>query len=168
MIRDVDLDALRADPENPKFHAVESIKASLRRFGLGAAFVIDDRTGLLVSGHGRREALLAMRTAGEEPPEGAEGWRVPVVFWRSRDPGEARAFLLAANRLTEEGGWDAPRLEAILDRLGEARLEGIGFDRHDLQTVRAAAADARLPVPAARPPRILTCPACTKTFPDAT
>lgn len=176
MIQLVSLDDLRPDPANPKWHAQHAIEASLRRFGLGAPFIVDSRTELLSAGHGRREALLAMRARRETPPAGVEigavhpqdgardVWLVPAVTWASTDDHEARAFLIASNRLTEEGGWKAPDLAAILDELGPTRLDGVGFDQHDLATVRAAAAVAVATTPIPKASRLLECPACRKTF----
>lgn len=176
MLKTLALSELRPDPANPKHHALASIEASLRRFGLGAPFVIDDRTGLLSSGHGRREALLAMRARGEPPPAGvdvrlegeAEEWIVPAETWTSADDREAHAFLVAANRLTEQGGWNAPHLNRILEILGPSRLAGVGFDEHDLATVRMAAAAAAASVPIPRPIREFECPSCQHRFPAKT
>lgn len=172
MTRAVRLDDLRPDPANPKWHAIEPIEASIRRFGLGAPFVVDARTGLLSAGHGRRKALLSMRARGESPPSGVDGvggeWTVPVSEWTSSSDAEAHAFLIASNRLTERGGWNAPTLAQILEELGPNRLGGVGFDQHDLDTVRAAAAAALTGAKASKPPREYECPACHRTFARST
>lgn len=47
------LGQLKGNPKNPKTHALEIITASIERFGFADAVVVDERTGQLVSGHGR-------------------------------------------------------------------------------------------------------------------
>ena len=134
------LDEIRPHPGNPKNHDIGLIVGSLRRFGFLDPVVIDQRTGLLVSGHGRCEALQSMREAGEEPPAGiaGEGWQVPVYEgWSSRDDDEAAAALVALNRSTEAGGWDESALRSILDRLDEiGRLDGVGYTDREIVRLR--------------------------------
>ncbi|WP_290633454.1 hypothetical protein [Aquisalimonas sp.] len=134
------LDEIRPHPGNPKQHDVGLIVGSLRRFGFLDPVVVDQRTGLLVSGHGRCEALRTMRDGGEEPPSGInpDGWRVPVyVGWSSRDDDEAAAALVALNRSTEAGGWDDSALRNILDRLDEiGRLDGVGYSEREIERLR--------------------------------
>lgn len=96
---------------NPKQHSVENIQASMRRFGFVEPGVMNEATGRLVAGHGRAEALDAMKAAGEKPParirvEGGE-WLVPVIRGVSfANDADAEAYLLASNRLVEVGGWN--------------------------------------------------------------
>ncbi len=128
-------------PTNPKLHALEEINASMDRFGYTQPMLIDERTGRLVAGHGRREQLLKKQESGEEPPlriinhDGV--WFVPVirgVSFASDDA--AAAYLLADNKLTEKGGWDSQALanilSGLLDRGGAKSLVGTGFAEGDL------------------------------------
>ena len=55
----VPLDQLKKAPRNPKAHS-DDIKTSIGRFGYVEPIVVDERTGCIVAGHGRREALLAL------------------------------------------------------------------------------------------------------------
>jgi ParB-like chromosome segregation protein Spo0J len=129
------LDALVPAPRNPKRHDLTTIQASYARFGYAEAIVEDGRTGRLVSGHGRVEALQALRDAGAEPPAGVQDWMVPVqVGWASNDDEEAWAFLVAANRLTETGGWDDRSLADLLEVVSAtaAGLEGTGYSAEEL------------------------------------
>ena len=134
------LDEIQPHPGNPKQHDIGLIVASLRRFGFLDPVVVDQRTGLLVSGHGRTKALESMRADGEEPPAGVEGdeWLVPVYEgWSSRDDDEAAAALVALNRSTEAGGWDEDALRSILDRLDEiGRLDGVGYGDREIERLR--------------------------------
>lgn len=135
------LDHLQADPANPKSHSVETIDASIGRFGVIDQIVRDDRTGYIISGHGRHETLRRMRDRGENPPEGVRvdaggHWLVPVVVgWASRTDAEARAALIALNRTTELGGWVDDSLLDLLDGLDD--YTGIGFSENDTDDLRA-------------------------------
>lgn len=133
----VPLDDLQPNPDNPKRHDVDTIDASIGRLGYVEPVVIDGRTGYLVSGHGRRATLRAMKERGVPPPPGVDVdpetdvWRVPAVTgWESVDDDEATAAIIALNRTTEIGGWEDDSLLDLLDTLGEIDdgLEGVGFD----------------------------------------
>jgi len=142
------LDDLTANPANPKDHAVDVIDASMERFGYIDGAVIDERTGYIVSGHGRTKTLRAKRDRGEAPPEGVRvddqgRWLVPVqVGWASRDDAEATAALIGLNRTTELGGWVDESLLELLDGLSDrgndmAALAGVGYGKDDMDELRA-------------------------------
>lgn len=146
------LDELVPADRNPKDHAPEVINASISRFGFMEIPVIDERTGKLVAGHGRRDDLLARREAGEAPPDGitldrSKRWKVPVIRgWSSSSDEEAHAAGIAINRAGEVGGWKVPELTQMLDefRVGEISFEGLGFDDRQLDIMIAQlAADAQ-------------------------
>lgn len=128
---------------NPKGHAETEIAHSVSRFGFVEPIVRDERTGRLVSGHGRINELRRRRESGEPPPDGVEvdeqgRWLAPVVGgWSSRDDEEAQAYLLAANQLTIAGGWDNRDLSTVLSTLTETAegLVGTGFVQDDLDRV---------------------------------
>lgn len=90
---------LRPDPRNPKAHDEATIDASIGRFGVLDLIVRDERTGYIVSGHGRQKAFTQMQARGESAPEGVQigesgEWLVPVVVgWASRTDSEAAAAL---------------------------------------------------------------------------
>ena len=140
----VDVDTLVPHPDNPKGHDLDQLAVSIRRLGFLDPLVVDMRTGLLIAGHGRREALQAMKKAGEDPPAGVAvddggGWQVPVYQgWRSADDNEAAAALIALNRLTETGGWQTGPLVDLLDRLAEldGGMDGVGYDSDALDELR--------------------------------
>lgn len=136
----VPIDDLVPDPRNPKDHTIGDLRASLGRFGYTEPISVDERTGMISSGHGRREMLLADRDDGVAAAEGivvdGEGrWTVPVVRgWHSENDDEALAYLIAANQLTTKGGWNDADLAAALERMTETplKLDGIGFDQDEL------------------------------------
>jgi ParB-like chromosome segregation protein Spo0J len=134
------LAALVADPANPKAHDTDLIGESVARFGYIEPIVRDERTGYIISGHGRTESLRALEEAGGNPPDGVrvdeDGvWLVPVlVGWESRSDADARAALIALNRTGEVGGWDDTALLDLLARLGEMDdgLVGVGYSDKDI------------------------------------
>lgn len=147
VIQYVALSDIQMDPRNPKAHDVGLVGDSVGRFGFAEPLVRDERTGLLISGHGRTTALRERQAAGQEPPEGIQStdsgeWLVPVVTgWASADDNEAAAALIALNRTTEVGGWVDDSLLAILDDLAatgdEEAFAGVGYYEDDLDALTA-------------------------------
>lgn len=135
------LDDIKPATRNPRRHGLDGIRSSIARFGFATPALRDERTGRLVAGHGRTQALAAMRDAGEDPPAGvrvddAGRWMVPVVCgWESRSDAEADAYLVADNRHTELGGWDDAGLADLLASIGEVDPELVaiaGYDDEDI------------------------------------
>lgn len=144
------LDDIQENPANPKAHDTEVIGDSVGRFGYIDGVVLDDRTGYLISGHGRTKTLRAKRDAGEAPPDGVQitsdgVWLVPVQRgWSSRSDADAKAALIALNRTTELGGWVDDSLLGLLDELSENDpdgLVGVGYDRDDVDELRSRLAE---------------------------
>lgn len=148
------VDDLVPDPRNPKGHADDDLDASFERFGYADPIVIDERTGRMISGHGRQARIVARHAAGHAPPEGVtvtpDGrWLVPVSRgWRSADDDEALAYLVAANNLTTKGGWRLDPLASILQEIAAtpAGLVGTGYESADLDRMLAELA-ASSPTP---------------------
>jgi hypothetical protein len=136
-----DIQTLEPAKRNVKTHDLAAIKASIRRFGFGAPLITDTRTGRLVGGHGRVDALREMRDAGEEPPAGVrlikkgKRWKVPVFAWTSSDDDEADAFAIALNRVQDAGGYDLPSLEQLAAVLGPDGLAGTGFTEAEIDSL---------------------------------
>lgn len=132
---------LKPATRNPKEHATEEIKTSVRRFGFVEPLVMNETTGQLVAGHGRLEALAQMRDGGEDTPQRVKlkgkQWAVPVVRGVAfENDEEAEAYLLASNQLTTKGGWDENGLREILESVSvqtEGALDGTGFSEKDLR-----------------------------------
>jgi hypothetical protein len=132
------------DQGNPKNHAEELIGGSVSHYGFNDAPILDERTGKMVAGHGRREDLIRRRDLGEKPPEGiivAEDgeWHVLVQRgWRSRSDDDARAYRITHNESTIAGGWDQALLLADLDRIAANPdlLDLTGFDSHAIEDLR--------------------------------
>jgi len=145
----MDIDKIPPHPENPKAHDLPAIMASMRAFGFRGAVILDERSGLTNEGHGRIEALKALRSENPKDPPGNirtthahKKWLVPVVRGQAfANEDEARAFLIASNRLTEIGGWSASalaRLHGELSELGTGLVDVLGFTSHALEAMIGA------------------------------
>lgn len=135
------LAALQPAEVNPKMHDQPAIIASLQAYGFTEPALLDERTGRLSAGHGRREALITMKEAGDPPPRGVfvddDGdWLMPVTRgWASRDDTEAAAYLLASNQLTIAGGWHMKSLSELLGEVATDSghlLDSLGFTADDI------------------------------------
>lgn len=140
----IELGELKKYPGNPKAHATEVLDESLDKFGYVDPILIDERTGLMVAGHGRLDRLESRKAAGQKPPgriQVRDGkWFVPVVRGvRFKDRKQAEQFLIASNQTTILGGWDNAELVKMLSGYSEDDLSGIGFDSHDLVQFMALA-----------------------------
>lgn len=151
----VPLTELKAAKRNPKGHS-DDIGGSIERFGYVEPIVLDERTGRLVAGHGRLQALRVRQQKGEPPPEGVREkgtqWLVPVLRgWGSRSDTEAEAYLLASNQLTIAGGWEVDGLTDMLKDLSGAHgLDAVGFSEDELKRLLAGATGSA--DPPAEPP----------------
>ena len=113
--------------KNPRHNdaAVDSVVASMERFGFGAPIVarLDDR--MVIAGHTR---LKAAKRLGLES--------VPVRFVDLSRP-EAEALALADNRVSEIATWDDEALAEVLEGLAAdgVDLDGLGWDEDDLDAL---------------------------------
>lgn len=136
------LSAIKRARRNPKGHS-PSIAKSIERFGYAEPMLLDERTGRLVAGHGRLEALQAAEKAGKKLPSGitanGKGWEAPVVRgWASKNDAEAEAYLLASNQLTTAGEWDDEQLKAMLaDISSTGDVDGLGWSESELERIIA-------------------------------
>ena len=111
---------------NPKLHDIPGIKASIRRFGFVTPGLIDGRTGRMIVGHGRREALTEMCDEGDNPPRGIRTdptgqWLIPCITgWSSNSDAEADAYLITDNQGTINGGWAERELRDLLTSIEQA------------------------------------------------
>jgi hypothetical protein len=116
----VRLSALKLAKRNPKTHDVAAIMASIRRHGFIDPLVENERTGRLVAGHGRCEAIQAIKVDTPDAPPArvkvdVDGeWLLPVIRGIAfKDERRAEEYLLASNRLSEIGGWDSRVRDAV-------------------------------------------------------
>lgn len=104
---------------------VEAIVASIRRWGWTNPILIDE-TDLIIAGHGRRLAALAMGVV-EVPCIVAKGWTEE----------ERRAYVIADNQLALQADWDRDLLRVEVLDLTEAGFETelLGFDALELKGI---------------------------------
>ncbi|KKL11642.1 hypothetical protein LCGC14_2543730, partial [marine sediment metagenome] len=135
----VALSEVKGLPRNPKEHDTGAIHVSIEEFGFIDRIIINRRTGMLISGHGRMKELRMRKAKGLERPDGIETtgngeWTVPCDYVDIPAEDE-EAAAIALNKLVERGGWDKGRLVEILSDLsirGEDKLLVTGFDADDL------------------------------------
>jgi DNA modification methylase len=107
---------LKPDPANARRHSKKQVRQlvrSIETFGFNVPILID-RFDNVIAGHGR---LLAAIELGI--PE------VPTVCLDHLSPAQARAFMIADNRLTEIASWDD---KLLAEQLKELSLQGLDFD----------------------------------------
>src|SRR6185436_17115312 len=96
----------RKRSDNPKLHDEAAIQASMGRAGYVTPVILNEIDQSLLGGHGRVDALEALRQSGAPAPSGVAvadngDWLVPAVRGVALDPEDATAFLIADNRTTE-------------------------------------------------------------------
>jgi len=105
---------LKPDPKNPRTHSrkqVDQIAKSITTFGFNVPILVDARLNV-VAGHGR---LLACRKLG---------WReVPTIALDHLTAAQAKAFLIADNRLTENSEWSDRLLAEAFQELSILNLD---------------------------------------------
>src|SRR5215468_526674 len=95
------VDKLIPYARNARTHSpaqIAQIAASIREWGFTVPVLIDE-AGMIIAGHGR---VLAAQQLGLG--------EVPVIVARGWTEAQKKAYVIADNKLTENGGWD----EALL------------------------------------------------------
>lgn len=171
----VRVDEIMPAVRNPRSHPIEDIIGSIVELGFIEQPIVDERTGRLVAGHGRQEALLEMHLRGmDRPPQvrvDDDGmWLAPVQRgWASVDDLEADRAVVALNL---QGEWEESGLAAMLKDLSKTStgLAGTGYTPPDLDKMLANLAPPKFePTPAGDQPRLdvrnpTICPACGHSF----
>jgi hypothetical protein len=152
----VPLRELATWPSNPKAHDHATLGESFERFGFIDPIILDEGTGKIVAGHGRRERLLQMHREGLPAPgrvRVSDGeWLVPVLRGiRFTSEHEAEAYLLANNQIVMKGGYVEGALAEMLQRHGE-NLAGLGWNPDEVgDLVARIASMSETPPPAEAP-----------------
>jgi DNA modification methylase/ParB-like chromosome segregation protein Spo0J len=127
---------LRAHPGNARVHSaaqIEQIKASMLAFGFTNPLLVDEQ-GVLIAGHGRLEAAVALGIA-----------RVPVIVLKHLSAAQKEALRLADNRIAENATWDQALLRdalAAVQAVPDLDLAALGFSAAELGDILAAAGQA--------------------------
>jgi len=112
--------------QNPRHNAtaVDSVAASIERFGFGSPIIARESDRVVIAGHTR---LKAAQKLGLD--------KVPVRFL-DLDPAQARALALADNRIGEIAEWDDDMLSRVLAELNEEiDLDGLGWSDDEIQAL---------------------------------
>jgi len=123
----VNLSELHPSPNNARKHTPAQIRGlarSIETFHFNAP-VLADRNGNILAGHGR---VLAAQTLGMT--------QVSVIFLDHLTEEQAKAYMLADNRLTDMSSWDDTKLAIQLKEMSEMALdfeiEAIGFEAPEI------------------------------------
>jgi DNA modification methylase len=124
------LDRLTPYARNARTHSaaqVAQIAASIQEWGWTVPILVDE-DGTIIAGHGR---VLAAQRLGLAD--------VPVMVARGWSEAKRRAYVLADNKLTLNGGWDEAILRAELADLTDlgADLSLTGFSEEELAALAA-------------------------------
>lgn len=118
---------LHPDPKNPRAHSakqIDQIARSIETFGFNAPVLVDG-TLKTIAGHGR---LLAAKKLGYS--------EVPTIGLEHLTKEEARAYMIADNRLTDTSVWDEGLLAESFELLTSLDLdfsiEATGFDMGEI------------------------------------
>jgi hypothetical protein len=118
---------LTPHPENPRKHSrsqIRGIAKSIEKSGYTAPIIVDKNRTIL-AGHGRREAALLLGLP-----------KVSVIIRDDLTEAQAKAYMLADNKLTDRSTWDDPKLAIILKELAtpalEFDLEATGFESPEI------------------------------------
>src|SRR5258708_17458473 len=132
---------LITDPDNPRKHGraqISAIAKSIEAFGFNAPILVD-KNNKIVAGHGRYEAAMLLAID-----------KVPVILLDHLTPIQAKAYMLADNKLTDRSTWDDPKLAIHLKELSDLVLdfdiEATGFEPPEIdlriQSLDSALEDA--------------------------
>jgi len=154
------LDSLFPYSRNPRTHSEEQISqiaASIREFGFTNPILIDGNQRV-IAGHGR---LAAAKELGME--------KVPCIDLSHLTEEQMRAYIIADNKITLNGGWNEDLLRVELTALKElgSDLELTGFDAMELADIMLGkdVEFKEYDESAADDVQLLSCPKCGHTFP---
>lgn len=132
---------LRPYEKNPRTHSETQkvqIAASMLEFGWTFPVLIDE-AGELIAGHGRVQSAFLLVTGGFDlggsiQPPRPEFTEAPCIVAKGWTEAQKRAYVIADNKLTLNGGWDDALLKAEFEEL---KLSGFdlsltGFDEGEL------------------------------------
>ena len=106
--------SLQLNPKNPRLHSnkqIRQISESLKAFGFNVPVLVDGALRV-IAGHGR---VLAAKLAGIT--------ELPTITLEHLTEAQAKAFMIADNRLTENSVWDDRLLAEQFKSLSEVELD---------------------------------------------
>lgn len=106
-------DSIKVNDENPRLHSdkqIRQIAKSIESFGFNVPILVESKLRAL-AGHGRILAAKLLLT------------EVPTILLERLTEAQARAFVIADNKLTENATWDNRLLGEQLKSLTQGELE---------------------------------------------
>lgn len=135
----VPIEALEPFPGNPRRGDVAVLRTSLKRWGQVLPVLVDPS----LSEEGKKRIVarhhLVLAAASMSEIEGEKDWtHIAVIEHAFQDEDEARAYLLADNRIPELGGYDSEALAAQLRALRDTEVfTGTGYVTGDVDDALA-------------------------------
>ena len=113
---------------NPRTHSdqqVSQVASSIKEFGFNNPILIDEHNGI-IAGHARLAAAQKLNLK-----------LVPTITLAGLSEAQRKAYVIADNKLTENGGWDYDLLAVEIERLKEldVDIDLTGFDRTELDKI---------------------------------
>jgi len=136
-LESVSIEALQPFPQHARKHdraKIQSLTRSIERLGLVDPIIIDESNHIL-SGHLRASICAKL---GRGTIQAVRVTHLKLI--------EKRAFVIAANRFPERGGWDRELLELelcdLLEFAGDLEIETTGFEIPEVDVLMAEGPDA--------------------------
>lgn len=123
------VDQLQGNPDNPQMHPdsqIEKLIRSMNDYGFTNPILVERDGRTIIAGHARLQA--AIEQGREEVP----------VLTLDLDGEQARAYLLADNRLQEDSQWDEEQLGAVFEGLEQQGFDDLtrtGFEQHEIDNI---------------------------------
>lgn len=113
---------------NPRTHSdqqVLQVASSIKEFGFNNPILIDEHNGI-IAGHGRLAAAQKLDLK-----------LVPTITLAGLSEAQRKAYVIADNKLTENGGWDVDALRVEIERLSELDfdIELTGMDANSIKEI---------------------------------
>jgi DNA modification methylase len=110
----VNIDSIHLNPNNPRIHTkaqIQQIAKSIKRFGWNLPIAVD-KNGMILAGNGRYEAakLLGLK-------------EIPIVRLNHLTKAQAKAYIVADNKLTENSQWNEKLLGQLFLELSKVDLD---------------------------------------------
>ena len=154
------LDELKPFENNSRTHSdaqIAQIVASIVEWGFTIPVLIDE-VGMIIAGHGRFMAAQLMELES-----------IPCIVAKGWTEAQKRAYVIADNKLTENGGWDTELLRLEMQDLDglEFNMGLIGFDEAEMASLFYDSDEAEPPVDfseVGETELTTTCPKCGFEF----
>lgn len=122
----IPIDTIAKYPNNPRRGDEKKIQESLERFGQMKPIVVSKSTMLIVAGNHVYGAAKGL------------GWTHVAAVVADLSDKDAKAYLLADNRMSDIGDYNDSALAMILEDLATTgELDGTGYDADDLDSLLA-------------------------------